>query len=189
MTIFNPISESQFLVTFSKFGTFLFTEKDGGDVEAETSEYANGSGMEIHRLTGPRKVSPITLKAPFDPRLQAYLDPIILSWSCETGSITITPVGCEGTINSTPGGVLKPIPGLLTGVTPAQINDSYTYTGVRISKYTTPKVDRKSANAAMIELEFIANSMIRGGTYNPGNSANGQANDSGNSLLSIATGR
>lgn len=166
MTIYNPISEAQFLVNFSKFGAFLFTEKSGGDIEVETSDYPNGSGMEIYQLTGPRKVSPITLRAPFDPRLQAYLDPIILSWSCETGSITITPVNCQGDPGSAPGGILTPISGI-TGVTPAAIGDAFTYTGVKIRKYMPPKVDRKSANSAMIELEFVANRMTRGGSYKP----------------------
>ncbi len=184
MTIFNPISEAQFLVSFSKFGSFLFTEKSGGEIDVETSEYPNGSGMEIHQLSGPRKVSPINLKAPFDPALQAYLDPIILSWSCETGTISITPVNCQGDRSSSPGGVLTPISGI-TGVTPAAIGDSYTYYGVRIKKYSPPKVDRKSANSAMIELEFVANSMKRGGSYKPVGSAGSTTPGSSSVLRTI----
>ena len=160
--IFNPLTEAQFLVSFDKYGTFLFTEKSGGDWEAESSEYANGSGMDLYQLVGPRKVSPITLKAPWDPTLQAQLDPIIMAWSCDRGTITVKPVDCRGKEGSSPqatGSTFK-----IDGVVPYQVGDAYVYTGCSLKKYTVPKVDRKSATAAMIELEFVVNKFGRLGT-------------------------
>jgi hypothetical protein len=170
--IFNPLTEAQFLVKFDKYGAFLFTEKTGGDWEAESSDYANGSGMDMYQLVGPRKVSPITLKAPWDPTIQAQLDPIIMAWSCDKGTITVTPVDCQGTIGSSPNATANSF--VIAGVTPHAIGDPYIYTGCSLKKYTVPKVDRKSATAAMIELEFVVNKFSRGGTgrYNrPGTSA------------------
>jgi hypothetical protein len=167
--IFSPLTEAQFLVSFSKFGSFLFTEKSGGDWEAESSEYANGSGMDIYQLTGPRKVTPITLKAPWDPKYQAQLDPIIAAWSCDSGTIEITPVDCQGAIGTNPGGSNTGLE--ISGVVPFAVGDPYIYTGCRIKKYMTPKVDRKSATAAMIELEFVVNGLSRkgSGSYKPNN--------------------
>lgn len=161
MTIFNPLTEAQFLIQFDKFGSFFFTEKSGGDWEAESSEYANGAGMDIYTLTGPRKVTPITLKAPFDPTFQAQLDPVIFYWGCTPGIITITPVDCHGGINTTVGGTNNSlgVPGLVQSIA---VGTPYTYTGCRIKKYMVPKVDRKSATAAMIELEFTVNNLTRG---------------------------
>lgn len=163
MTIFNPISEAQFLVKFSKYGSFLFTEKTGGDIEFESSEFANGSGMEIHNITGPRKVSPVILKAPFDPQLQAYLDPIIFKWECEPGVITVTPVDCQGLNNL----VGKGAPIADANAKVIALGEPYIYTGARLKKYTVPNVDRKSANAAMIELEFVIDSVTRGPIGDP----------------------
>jgi hypothetical protein len=165
--IFNPLTEAQFIVKFSKFSSFLFTEKTGGDWEAETSDYANGSGMDIYQLVGPRKITPITLKAPWDPTFQAQLDPIIAAWSCDAGTIEITPVNCQGEV-ATP--IIGSNTGLgIAGITPFAVGDPYVYTGCRIRKYAPPKVDRKSAAAAMIELEFVANSLQRKGVgvYKP----------------------
>jgi hypothetical protein len=172
MTIYNPITEAQWLVTFSKYGAFFFTEKDGGEVDSEISEFPNGTGMEIHNLTGPRKVSPITLKAPYDPRLQARLDPVITAWSCQPGTIIVTPVDCSGTPGTNPGGAAADISGL-TGVTPTVVGEPYYYDGARLKKFTLPRVNRKSADAAMIELEFVVNSLRPRGKYNPGANATG----------------
>jgi hypothetical protein len=144
MTIYNPLSEAQFLVQFSKFGSFFFTE--------------------------------IVLKAPFDPRLQARLDPVITAWSCQPGTIIITPVDCSGQVGTNPGGTIPDIPGL-TGVTPVPIGEPYYYDGARIKKYTPPNVNRKSADAAMIELEFVVNSLRPRGKYSPGTNSTGNNND------------
>jgi hypothetical protein len=165
--LFNPLTEASFLVSFDKFGSFLFTEKSGGDVEVESSEYANGSGMDIYQLTGPRKVTPITLKAPWDPTFQAQLDPIIFYWSCSAGTIVITPVNCQGEVGSAPNSANASLN--IAGVTAFPVGAPYIYTGCRIKKYVTPKVDRKSATAAMIELEFVVNRLSRqgSGSYSP----------------------
>lgn len=167
MTVYNPSSEAQFLVSFSKFATLLFTEKTGGDWEAESSEYSNGSGMEIHNLIGPRKVTPINLKAPWDPAIQAQLDPVLLSWECTPGTIIIKPVNCQGVPGTNPDQTINDLE--IAGVTAFNAGDAYVYTGCKLKKYVTPKVDRKSANAAMIELEFVVDSFHRqgGGTYVP----------------------
>lgn len=161
MTVYKPSSEAQFLVSFSKFATLLFTEKSGGDWEAESSEYSNGAGMEIHNLIGPRKVTPLTLKAPWDPSIQAQIDPILLLWDCAPGTITIKPVDCQGVVGSNPAETINNLS--LAGVTPFSGGDAYVYTGCKLRKYITPKVDRKSAAAAMIELEFVADAMHRQG--------------------------
>lgn len=169
--LFNPLTEAQFLVSFDKFGSFLFTEKSGGDWDAESSEYANGSGMDIYNLIGPRKVTPLTLKAPWDPTFQAQLDPIIFYWSCDSGVIKVTPVDCQGAIGSSPNATNTSLN--IPGVKAFPIGAPYIYTGCKIKKYTTPKVDRKSATAAMIELEFVVNSLGRQGegSYKPASSS------------------
>lgn len=179
--IFNPLTEAQFLVSFDKYGSFLFTEKSGGDWEAESSEYANGSGMDIYQLVGPRKVSPVQLKAPWDPTLQAQLDPIIMAWSCDKGTITVTPVDCQGKIGEAPNATNQDFK--IAGVTPTAIGAPYVYIGCSLKKYTTPKVDRKSATAAMIELEFVVNRMSRGGVYNPKAASGGTVDKSIQDLL------
>jgi hypothetical protein len=160
--IFNAITEAQFLVAFDKFGSFLFTEKSGGDWEAETSEVPNGSGMDIYNVVGPRKVTPVTLKAPFDPTLQAQLDPIIMAWSCDFGVISVTPVNCQGEVGTSPDSTNISLN--ISGVTAHPVGAPYIYTGCRLKKYTVPKIDRKSGTAAMIELEFVVNKMSRQGS-------------------------
>jgi hypothetical protein len=182
---FNPLTEASFLVSFDKFGSFLFTEKSGGDWEAESSEYANGSGMDLYQLTGPRKVTPITLKAPWDPTFQAQLDPIILYWSCDTGTITVTPVNCQGEVGSAPNSSNTSLN--IAGVTAFPVGAPYIYTGCRIKKYMTPKVDRKSATAAMIELEFVVNKLSRqgSGSYSPAGKTGTTSPANANALKTI----
>jgi hypothetical protein len=164
MTLYNPIPESQFLVNFSGYGNFYFSEKSGGDIERDSSEYANGSGNQIYQVVGPQKISNVTLKAPYDLKLMSYLEPVIFRYSCGVGeTITITPVSCQGEIiTDTTQTANSPNPFSISGVTPIAIGEPYIYSGARLKKYSPPKVDRKSAAVAMFEIEFIVNTVSRG---------------------------
>lgn len=168
MTIFNPIAESQFLVSFSGYGSFLFSEKNGGDITRDSSDYANGSGNAIYHVVGPQKISNVTLKAPYDPTLMAYLEPIIFAYSCGLeNNITITPVSCNG--NPTTGTAPAPANAAnsfsIAGVTPIPIGTPYVYSGARMTKYVMPKVDRKASTVAMFEIEFVVNEVTRGAAF------------------------
>lgn len=167
MTLFNPISESQFTVEFSGYGKFYFTEKDGGNIERSTSEYANGSGNTLYQIVGPQKISNVTLKAPYDLKYMSYLEPLIFAYSCGlTNTITVTPVSCNGEIISTTAAPANAANAFsIAGVTPLALGTPYIYTGARMLKYTMPKVDRKSANVSMFEIEFVVNSVARGVPY------------------------
>lgn len=162
MTIFRPITKSAFIVSFSKFGEFYFSEKDGGDVEAESSDHPNGSGNKIFKLVGPTKISNITLKSPFDPTLLGQIEPIILAFSCKGGNLVVKPVDCQGTIGTSPDTRDAPIIGLPAGLSVTPVGDPYIYTNARVIKYKPPSVDRKSADSAMIEIEFVVDDLTRG---------------------------
>lgn len=166
MTLFKAISKSGFLVKSEAFGEFYFTEKSGGKVSASTSEVPNGSGNSISKITGPVTVDNITLKAPYDPGLIGQIEPLILAFSCQGADLIIQPVDCQGTIGTIPDGTTTRIPGLPLDLIPTPVGAAYIYKNARVSSYTPPDVDRKSGDAAMIEVEFIADSLERGVTYN-----------------------
>lgn len=173
MTTYAPISESQFLVSFSGYGNFLFSEKSGGDITRETSDYANGSGNQIYQVVGPQKISNVTLKAPYDPAYMAYLEPLIFAYSCGLdNTITVTPVSCNGNQTATTPPANSANSFSIAGVTPIPIGTPYIYTGCRMVKYMMPKVDRKAAAVATFEIEFVVNDVTRGAAFRGSNTAN-----------------
>lgn len=165
MTLFKAISKSGFLVKADGFGEFYFTEKSGGKVTSATSEVPNGSGNSISKITGPVTVENITLKAPYDPGLIGQIEPLILAFSCQGTDLIIQPVDCQGTIGTVPDGTTTRIPGLPLDLIATPVGAPYIYKNAKIASYMPPDVDRKSGDAAMIEVEFVADKLVRGQTY------------------------
>jgi hypothetical protein len=163
--LFQAISKSGFLVKFGGFGEFYFTEKSGGKISATTSEVPNGSGNQIYQLAGPIKVDNVTLKAPYDPGLIGQIEPLILAFSCRGFDLIVQPVDCQGAIGSVPNGTKSPIAGLPQDLIATPVGEAYIYKNARVIAYTPPEVDRKSGDYAMVEIEFISDSLVRGRTY------------------------
>lgn len=170
MTLFKAISKSAFLVKVAGLGEFYFTEKSGGKISAESSDVPNGSGNKIYQIAGPTKVENVTLKAPYDPGLVGQIEPLILAFSCQGSDLIVQPVDCQGAIGTVPNGTSSPIAGLPNDLIATPVGEAYIYKNARVISYTPPEVDRKSGDAAMIELEFIVDSVVRGRSY----SGNGQ---------------
>lgn len=166
MTIFKSIAKSAFLVKVAGLGEFYFTEKSGGKVKADSSDVPNGSGNKIFKITGPVSVENVTLKAPYDSGLVGQIEPLILAFSCQGSDLIVQPVNCQGQIGTIPDGTKSPIAGLPNDLIATPFGEAYVYKNARVVSYNPPEVDRKSADAAMIEIEFVVDSMERGRSYN-----------------------
>jgi hypothetical protein len=179
MTLFKAITKSAFLVKVGGLGEFYFTEKSGGKVTSESADVPNGSGNKIFKITGPVKVENITLKAPFDPGLIGQIEPLVLQFSCQGTDLIIQPVDCQGRIGTVPDGTSTPIAGLPNDLIATPVGEAYIYKNARVVSYMPPDVDRKSGESSMIEIEFVADEMVRGRSY----TGNGQQIGKGSASL------
>jgi hypothetical protein len=146
MAILRPITKAQYQVSFVAPGgpTLIatFTKFSGIKDSADSSEYANGTGNRIFKVSGPRKVDNITLTAPYDPSIFKQLEVYWLQYNCTDITVTVTPKDCTGN-GSAPGG------------------GEYTCYGCRFISLNTADVDRESGSVQEIEVELTVNEWDR----------------------------
>lgn len=138
MLIYEPSTQSQFWVQTSAWDHY-FTTFSGIKDQASTSQYPDGQIGRIFNLRGPRTVQPITLSVPFDPIRHADIVDMWKATQCDFQTIIVTPVTC--------GEYPEPLPGSRVLVIP----------DAQMTSLTFMNVDRSSANVAMMEIGFVAN--------------------------------
>lgn len=146
MAILRPITKAQYEVSFVAPGgpTLIatFTKFSGIKDSSDSSEYPNGTGNRIFKVSGPRKVDNITLTAPYDPTIFKQLELYWLNYNCTDITVTVTPKDCTGNGSAPAGG-------------------EYTCYGCRFISLNTADVDRESGNVQEIEIELTVNEWSR----------------------------
>jgi hypothetical protein len=132
------LTKNGFLVTLKGVDTYWVTCSGVKD-RAQTSDHSDGLSNRVYQRIGPRKLEPITLTKEFDPIKDA---PILDWWRTY----------CDGTTKSETMSIvpIKYCPKVET------IGKGFTLYGCRPVELNGPEADKKSADAAMLEIVLIA---------------------------------
>lgn len=161
MARLRPVAKSQYRVTMDGLEAVYFTKFSGGDISRDVSYFPDGQIRQMFPVSGAVKIESVTLETPFDPEKHDDLVTQVENWfktSRTDLTITVQPI-VDGETEETPKG--RP----------------FIYSGCEITKFKGGDVDRGSADADMLVLEFAPSYRERGSLVD--NSDGGEPLDTG----------